>query len=195
MRSVAAGVRGKDSKWNIVYERVLLPIRKRKKVSRDASRAFKGVVKLQQVNWCNFLCRLTAGVQDIRAAAAALDATLRSLAACTDDEVFGYVRVVHDKLKAQKRVPVIQPFNTLMKHLIHCLQKKSHLDSRLAPLIAEITIWILKQFYEGNKIWRTLFIPLMIDCVVTGLRCGSKTGQFTVVDQWLSAGLVLVQVT
>ena len=56
--------------------------------------------------------------------------------------------------------------------------------------VAEIAEWVVQKWYDGSKIWRNVYIPPMIDCVVMGLQSDEQK----VVERWLGVGLVVMKV-
>ena len=119
-----------------------------------------------------------------------METTLKALAVCVDAEIFSYVEQIHTMLLDTRDIPVIHPFNTLMTHLKSVLLRSEELDPRLPALVADICGWIVARWHDSSKIWRVVYIPLMVDCVILGLECP----QLKVVTQWLEASASLVKV-
>jgi len=127
--------------------------------------------------------------QDIRKSTIALEATLKALAVCVDAEILPYVQQIYRMLLDTAGIPVIHPFNTLMTQLKAILLRSAELDPQLPTLVADICGWIVGRWHDSSKIWRVVYVPLMVDCVVLGLECP----QLKVVTQWLEASVVLVK--
>lgn len=109
---------------------------------------------------------------------------------CVDAEILGYVKQIHKMILDNVSIPVIHPFNTLVTQLKRVLLRGSEVAPQLPALVADICGWIIARWHDSSKIWRVVYIPLMVDCVVIGLRCE----QLKVVERWLEASVLLVKV-